>query len=146
MEATVNIVIDDLTEADLDNGYLEALTSLADVGLSTQEAVEIFRDRQRAGIQTYVARVPDGRVAGTVTLLVERKFIHRGGRTGHIEDVAVHRDFQKLGIGAALVRHATDEARKLGCYKVLLNCFDRIAPFYERLGFRRHDLGLRIDL
>jgi glucosamine-phosphate N-acetyltransferase len=146
MEVSTEMRIGELTEADLANGVLEALSSLAEVGLSAAEAGAVFHERQKAGVHTFVARAPDGRVAGTATLLVEPKFIHQGGRAGHIEDVAVHPDFQKKGIGAALVRHATEEARKLGCYKVLLNCFDRFAPFYERVGFRRHDLGLRHDL
>ena len=73
-------------------------------------------------------------------------FIHAGGWVGHIEDVAVHRDHQKKGIGAALIRHAVDEARKLGCYKVILSCFEDRVAFYEGLGFRPHDVGLRIDL
>jgi glucosamine-phosphate N-acetyltransferase len=146
MDVSPEVRVGELTEADLANGFLEALGSLSDVGLSAAEAADVFRERRKAGIHTFVARAPDGRVAGTATLLVEPKFIHRGGRAGHIEDVAVHQDFQKKGIGAALVRHATEEARRLGCYKVLLNCFDRFAPFYERVGYRRHDLGLRHDL
>jgi glucosamine-phosphate N-acetyltransferase len=85
-----------------------------------------------------------GRV-GTATLLVEQKFIHHGGKVGHIEDVAVHRDRQLRGIGTRLVKHATEEARKLGCYKVILDCFERLAPFYARLGYRTFNVGMRND-
>ena len=49
-------------------------------------------------------------------------------------------------IGAALVRHATEEARKLGCYKIILNCFENRIPFYKGLGFKPHDVGMRNDL
>ncbi|HEY6599290.1 MAG TPA: GNAT family N-acetyltransferase, partial [Pseudomonadales bacterium] len=62
------------------------------------------------------------------------------------EDVAVHKEFQQHGIGALLVRHLTTAARTLGCYKIILNCFDHLLPFYERQGYRRHDNGMRIDL
>jgi glucosamine-phosphate N-acetyltransferase len=139
------IAISDLNGQDLTRGFLEALETLAPVRLTHAEAVEVLRQRLRAGIHTYVARV-GGRVAGTVTLLVEDKFIHSGGRVGHIEDVAVHPDFQKQGIGAALVRHATEKAKDFGCYKAILNCHDHLIPFYERLGYRQYDTGMRIDL
>jgi glucosamine-phosphate N-acetyltransferase len=60
--------------------------------------------------------------------------------------VAVHQDFKKQGIGAALVRHATERARALGCYKAILDCSEHLLPFYEQLGFHRHEEGMRIDL
>jgi glucosamine-phosphate N-acetyltransferase len=141
----VNVFIDDLNALDLDNGFLETLNRLAEVRLSPEKAKQILRNRLKAGLRTYVARL-DGRVVGTATLLVEDKFIHSGGRVGHVEDVAVQQGYEKHGIGAALVRHATEEARRLGCYKVILNCYDRLVPFYERLGYHRHDVGMRCDL
>jgi glucosamine-phosphate N-acetyltransferase len=143
----MDLVIRDLKETDLTQGLQETLSNLANVQLTPQQAMEIHRERQRSGVRTYVAIDPEKKeIVGTLSLLVERKFIHAGGRVGHIEDVAVRRGFEKRGIGGALVRHATEEARKLGCYKVILNCFERLEPFYASLGFRRHDTGMRIDL
>jgi predicted N-acetyltransferase YhbS len=65
---------------------------------------------------------------------------------GHIEDVSVRVGYEKMGVGTALVRHAKEQARKLGCYKVILNCAEHLVPFYESLGFRRHVAQMRIDL
>ena len=141
----MNISIREFNALDLMNGFLETLSCLAEVGLSPDEAREVYRSHLRAGAHTYVA-IAEERVIGTVTLLLEQKFIHHGGQIGHIEDVAVHSDYQHHGVASALVRHATEVARKQGCYKVILSCFDRLVPFYERLGFRRHDVGMRIDL
>jgi glucosamine-phosphate N-acetyltransferase len=143
----MNLSIRDLEEGDISRCLLDTLSSLAGVQLTPGEAAVIHRERLRTGIRTYVA-VEDEKseVVGTVSLLVERKFIHVGGRVGHIEDVAVRRGFEKRGIGGALVRHATEEARRLGCYKVVLSCFEHLEPFYASLGFRRHDIGMRMDL
>jgi glucosamine-phosphate N-acetyltransferase len=138
-------VIREMTGPDLAHGFLESLAALAEVNLSFEEAAEVFRARLRAGTRTYVACVGN-HVIGTASLVVEQKFIHRGGKIGHIEDVAVHPDCRHLRVGSALVRHATEQARKLGCYKVILSCFERLVPFYESLGYHRHDLGMRIDL
>ena len=141
----MTFAIGELSEKDLSRGFLESLEGLGKAELSPAEAAKVFHGRVRAGVRTFVARAGD-QVIGTATLLIEQKFYHRGGHAGHIEDVSVHRDHQGQGVGAALVRHAVEEARRLGCYKVILNCDDRVMPFYVRLGFRRHSNGMRLDL
>jgi glucosamine-phosphate N-acetyltransferase len=140
----VDIVIRELTGQDLTERFLETLASLSEVNLSVTEAAEVFQRRLRAGIRTFVALHHD-EIVGTASLLIEQKFIHHGGKSGHIEDVAVHHDHQRQGIGSLLVAHATEEARKAGCYKVMLNCFDDRIPFYAKLGYRAHDRGMRLD-
>ncbi|HJZ91033.1 MAG TPA: GNAT family N-acetyltransferase, partial [Gemmataceae bacterium] len=61
-------------------------------------------------------------------------------------DVATHPSHQGKGAGSAVVRSLIDLARQSGCYKVILSCTDQNIAFYSRLGFRRHDNGMRIDL
>ncbi len=141
----VDVRIRMLFGSDLSNGFLEVLSTLSEVNLTVVEAGEVLRERLRTGIQTFVALTGD-RVVGTASFLMEKKFIHGGSYVGHIEDVAVHPDFQGLGIGKSLVRRIQQEARKAGCYKVILNCKDHNVPFYERLGFRRNELEMRYDL
>jgi glucosamine-phosphate N-acetyltransferase len=140
----VEVLVRALEPADLDNGFLDALAALSNVGMSPDEARDVYAGLP-PNLHTYVA-VCDGRVVGTTSLLVERKFIHAGGRVGHIEDVAVSPAMQNCGIGTCLVRHAVEEARRLGCYKVILECFDPLVSFYERMGFRPFNRGLRLDL
>ena len=130
---------------DLNQDFLDTLASLAKVNLTLEQTKVVFRERLRKGIRTFVASL-ENRIVGTASLFVEEKFIHEGGKSGHIEDVAVHKDFQKHGVGAALIRHVVEEARAAKCYKVILNCSEGTAAFYEKLGFRRHDIGMRLDL
>src|SRR5947209_8594946 len=114
-QATMDLVIGDLTALDFDRGFLDTIGSLSDPELSRSEAVKVFQHRLRNGVKTYVARYGD-RVVGTLSLLVEQKFIHGGGRVAHVEDVAVHRDYQGKGIGTVLVEHATAAARERRSY------------------------------
>lgn len=130
---------------DIPRGFLESMEGLAEVGLTTEEAAQVFHQRLRNSIHTYVALVGD-RVIGTASLLVERKFIHKGNHVAHVEDVAVHPSHRKAGVGAALIEHLIAEAKRYGCYKVILNCHERLVPFYEAQGFHRHDVGMRIDI
>ena len=143
----MNFVIRDLQGPDISKGLLETLRNLADVQLTPEEAGELHRRRLRTGVRCYVAWSAESQeVIGTVTLLIEQKFIHRGGQVGHIEDVSVRVGYEKMGVGTALVQHAKEQAQKLGCYKVILNCADHLIPFYESLGFRSNVVQMRTDL
>jgi glucosamine-phosphate N-acetyltransferase len=144
IDCPLNLTITELTGRDLTHSFLETLASLAPVELTPARAGEVFRSRLRTGVHTYIARLGE-QVIGTASLLLEQKFIHGGSWVGYVEDVAVHRDYQKQGIGTALVRHATEEARRHGCYKVILSCFEHLVPFYSRLGYRAYNHGMRYD-
>lgn len=137
------IQVRELRREDLDQGFLDALAALTEVNLTPAQARAVF-DCRHPNQFTYVAE-NNGRVVGTASLFVDQKFIHGGGRVGHIEDVSVAADMQRRGVGTALVRHAVASAEKLGCYKVILHCFAELAPFYRRMGFRDLNVGMRLD-
>lgn len=138
----------ELRSSDLSKGFLETLGSLSDVeGLAPEEARKILKAMKRAPLyRVFVASDANGDVIGATTLLVEQKFIHRGGMVGHIEDVAVKKGYEGMGVGSSLVSAAVETARGLGCYKCILDCKEELVGFYQRLGFRAHDVGMRIDL
>jgi glucosamine-phosphate N-acetyltransferase len=138
----------ELELGDLDKGVLSALGNLSDMGdLTVAGAKKVFGKMKKANYsRVLVAVVSDGKIAGTTTLLVEQKFIHGGGLVGHIEDVAVGPDFEGQGVGSTLVRAGIAKAKELGCYKVILDCKPELVGFYERIGFRKHEIGMRIDL
>lgn len=141
----MEVEIRELYGPDFARGFLDALAHLTDVNLTVDQAKELFRVRLGAGIRTYVAMVAD-RCIGTASLIIEQKFIHSGGRVGHVEDVAVHPDYVGHGVGGALIRYITEQAKKYGCYKIILDCLEDRVPFYERHGYRRVSAGMRLDL
>ncbi len=93
-----------LEQGDFSRGFLESLAHLAPVDLTVEEAIRIWRGRNAAGVRTVVAVDESGQVMGTASLILEHKFIHKGGTIGHIEDVAVHPDHEGKGVGSAVVR------------------------------------------
>jgi glucosamine-phosphate N-acetyltransferase len=139
--------IRELRASDLGNGFVETLGNLTDTGgLTPGAARKILRSMRRARLyHILVAIGADGQVVGATTLFVEQKFIHGGGLVGHIEDVAVRRGYEGRGVGGSLVKAAVETAEGLACYKCILDCKDELVGFYEKLGFRRHDVGMRID-
>jgi len=139
--------IRELAPADLGNGFVETLGNLSDTGgLTPAAARKVLGAMRRASLyHVLVAVGADGQVVGATTLLVEQKFIHRGGLVGHIEDVAVREGYEGRGVGRSLVKAAVEMAERHGCYKCILDCREELVSFYEKLGFRRHDVGMRTD-
>lgn len=74
-------------------------------------------------------------VQGCITLIIERKMIHNGQHVGHIEDVVVDETYRSLKIGKQLMEHVITYTKENQCYKVILNCNDKVEGFYTKLGF-----------
>ncbi len=142
----IDIKIRELEEKDLFNGFLESLDSLRKASdLSPKKAKEIFKKiKSDKNYKIYVA-VLDSKVVGTTTLFIEQKFIHDGGKVGHIEDVAVIKEYQGKGIGQKVIKALLEYAKKEGCYKTILDCTDDLVSFYEKTGFKRHSNSMRFD-
>jgi GNAT superfamily N-acetyltransferase len=67
---------------------------------------------------------------------------------GFLEDVFVEEGKRGKGTGTKIVEAAIAEAKKLGCYKLIGTSRDskpEVHRFYERLGFKKHGVELRID-
>lgn len=141
-----DIKIRELKEKDLFNGFLESLDSLRRASdLSPKKAKEIFKKiKSDKNYKIYVA-ILDSKVVGTATIFIEQKFIHDGGKVGHIEDVSVRKNYKDKGIGQKIVKALLEYAKKKGCYKTILDCTDDLIPFYEKIGFKRHSNSMRFD-
>ena len=140
------LIIRKIIESDLENNFLESLDNLKQASdLDLDIAKEILRkilDDENHII--HVAEM-DGMVVGSTTLLIEQKFIHKGGLVGHIEDVVVKKEFEGQGIGMKLVKSLLDVAKQKNCYKTILNCKDNLRPFYAKMGFKPATNEMRFD-
>ena len=140
------LIIRKIIESDLENGFLESLDSLRKASnLEQSSAKNILKNiLENENHIIHVAEL-DGEIVGSTTLLIEPKFIHQGGFVGHIEDVAVKKEFEGQGIGMKLVLSLLDVAKERKCYKTILNCEDEILSFYEKIGFRQKTNEMRFD-
>ena len=135
-----------LQRKDIYNGFLLSLDSLRKSSdIKPKKANMIFKKiSKNSDLMIYVA-IEDKKVIGAASVLIEQKFIHNGGKVGHIEDVAVRKEFQGKGVGQRLVNGLLQYAKKRGCYKTILDCSDDLIPFYENLGFKRYSNSMRFD-
>lgn len=141
-----NITIRKLQKEDLDNGFLQTLDSLRQTSNMGKKIAEKIFDKINSNPDQIVAvAIIEGKIVGSVTLLIETKFIHNGGKVGHIEDVVVDKEYQRKGIGEKIVIYLLRYANDQGCYKTILDCADDVKPFYEKLGFKHNANALRFD-
>jgi len=132
-------------------GYLKALDALSPTDLNfkkwedKQFLFSILNQRKIKGVHSFVA-INGTDVLGTASVFLEPKVIHHGGIAAHIEDVAVIKPKQKMGIGKSLVRHIIEFCSTKRVYKILLACNDDVMAFYEKFGFKRSANTMRLNL
>ena len=141
-----NITVRKLQKEDLLSGFLQTLDSLRQASNMNKKTAEKIFDKINSNPDHIVAvAVIEGKIVGSTTLLIETKFIHNGGKVGHIEDVVVDKEYQRKGIGEKIVMYLLRYAKDQGCYKTILDCTDEVKPFYEKLGFKHNANALRFD-
>ncbi len=140
------IKIRKLQKKDLYNGFLISLDSLRKSShLKPKKAIMIFDKISKNPDYTIYVAVENGKIIGATTLFIEQKFIHDGGKVGHIEDVVVRQGYQGKGVGKMIVTALLKHAEKKGCYKTILDCTDDLIPFYNKIGFKKHSNAMRFD-
>jgi GNAT superfamily N-acetyltransferase len=96
-----------------------------------------------------LAAVDGDAVVGTLQLTFLPGLARRGALRAQIEAVRVSSGQRSLGLGAAMLGWAADEARRRGCGLVQLTT-DKSRPdahrFYERLGFTATHEGMKLQL
>ncbi len=145
LKSLASLEIRHLLASDFNEGFVETIAALSPVSLSQRQFGEIMRDRLRNNIETIVC-VADNFIVGTASYFIEKKFLHNGATVMHVEDVAVHKDYQGNGIGKKLMTFLEIEAKAQNCYKIILNCSEENVNFYEKCSYKRHSIEMRKDL
>jgi ribosomal protein S18 acetylase RimI-like enzyme len=108
-----------------------------------------FREIDASAANTLLVAELGGAVVGTLQLTIIPGMSRRGARRAEIEAVRVASTLRSRGIGEALVQHAIALAREAGCVSVqLITHVTRTDAhrFYDRLGFARSHLGMKMML
>ena len=141
-----SIKIRKLQRKDIYNGFLLSLDSLRKSShIKPKKANAIFNKISKNPHHVIYVAIENSKIIGAASILIEQKFIHDGGKVGHIEDVAVRKEFQGKGIGKKIVNALLKYAEKQGCYKTFLIVQMNLIPFYENIGFKRYSNSMRFD-
>jgi predicted N-acetyltransferase YhbS len=133
------IVIREINESDLRNGFLEVLDNLVSPNITEEHATKILKKIKLNKLhKIFVAiNTSNNQVVGCITLLIEFKFINKGMKVGYVEDVAVRRGYERKGIGRKLVNEVTNfGTSRAKCKKIILYCNKNNIPFYNEMGFK----------
>jgi glucosamine-phosphate N-acetyltransferase len=136
------MTIREFNSNDINNGLLNVLK---ETWFITEISDETLTEWQMSNNYMFVAEI-DNTVIGTLTLHTQKKLIRNGGLCGFIEDVAVKSEYRGNNIGSLLVQEGIKKAKELGCYKVILSCFDERINFYIKNGFLKESNTMRINL
>ena len=144
-----NYQVRELEKKDLEPvfGFLKTLSDLAEVGnLSQEKTEEVLEIINAQGSRIFIAVSDEGQIIGSLTLMLEQKFLRSGKIAGHIEDVVTRKGYEGLGIASTLMKKATETARESGCYKLILDCEEGLVSFYEKFNFKKQGVFMKIYL
>ena len=105
---------------------------------------------KKAGKENAVrlSAVENGEELGAMYLYLIRNDSHKEPY-GLLEDLLVKEEHRKKGIGSTLVKEAIEEAKHLGCYKLIGTSRlsrENVHQFYEKLGLKKYGYEFRMDL
>ena len=138
-----NIKFRKLLIDDFNKGYLQLLEQLTIVGdISKEEFIKIYSS---IGSNIYVYEDLEAqKIIASATLLIEQKFIHNGGKVGHLEDVVVDSNYRGFRIGQKIIQKIINLAKENNCYKLIADCKTDLIPFYQKNGFQKKDEQIAI--
>jgi len=82
----------------------------------------------------------EGRVVSSVTLVIVENLTHNQRPYGIIENVVTHSDFRGKHYATALMNRASEIAKDMDCYKIMLMTGSKKAStlrFYENCGYTK---------
>ncbi|KAE9382195.1 putative glucosamine 6-phosphate N-acetyltransferase 1 [Stipitochalara longipes BDJ] len=138
-----------LQRSDFRYRHLDVLRDLAHVGDITEEQwIERFDDMKQCNGTYFILVFVDQRkeaepmVIGTGTLMIEKKFLCSLGKQGHIEDVAIAKDYQGKKLGMLMIEALDKISEQVGSYKTILDCRPEKEGFYLKCGYERRGLEM----
>jgi len=109
--------------------------------------MEIQKEEVRAnGVKLFIEK--DGKEVGRAYLYLMTNDLHERP-FGLMEDVMVDESLRGQGIGTRLVNALVEEAKRLGCYKIIATSRysrPKVHDLYLKLGWKDHGKEFRIDL
>lgn len=139
-------MIRELREQDYYKGFLNLLEQLTMVDADNITYDDFIKHLAIIKSKVFVMEDGEGKIIGTMALLIEEKFIHKLSSVGHIEDVVVDDEYRGKGLGKMLIDYGIKYAKDNGCYKIILNCADKNITFYEKCGFKSKNVEMSLYL
>ncbi len=133
----VNSNIEKLT--DLKNQYIELMSELTVCEqLDNATFYSKLKEIDSMGQIIIACKFTGGdcvEIVGSGTIIFEPKIIRGGKSVGHIEDIVVKSSYRGNKISQNILNELKDYAKFSNCYKVILDCDEKVCPVYKSNGF-----------
>ena len=144
----IEIEIRPLEYQDLNLEYHNLLNNISEYRvneeLDNKKKQKFWNEQQKDNNYKIFIMTYQKKIVGTGSLIIQNKIIHHYSKIGYLEDVVIHPDFQKHGLGKKLIQFMIVKAKELGCYKCLLNCSYQNKTFYQKCGFTKEEVNMSI--
>ena len=125
--------------------YITLINNFRECNISKDEFINILEKIKING-NIYIYKI-DNKIAGTISLLLEQKFIHNGAIYGYIEDLFVAETYRNLGIGSKLISFVIEKARKIKkCRIIKLNSNLQLIKFYKKKNFEKYGYTMYLKI
>ena len=129
--------------------YLDLLTQLTQVSIYNDETFislvnNIFKMGSIIVCYKNSPMTPDFDIVASGTIIIEPKIIRGGKPVGHIEDIVTSSSYRGKGLGQDILELLIQEGREKNCYKIILDCVEKLESFYSKNGFKKK--GLQMSL
>ncbi|OMJ73979.1 hypothetical protein SteCoe_27190 [Stentor coeruleus] len=142
--------IRNLSEDDFRKGFNELMTVLDTEAQLDEEGFIEYCSNIRKMPDEYMHIVAEetlsGRIVASASVMIERKYLRTGGKVGHLEDLIVNPSFRKQGLGKKILDILITRAREKGCYKVIISAVHDSSEYFEKNGFKKKGLNMKILL
>lgn len=152
MERT-RITLKDLTKV---SGIINE-TNIIELLSQLSNTCKPFQEQQFETLRIYLRENPCHKIwcvsnndtdelIGMVTTILEPKIIHGFSYVVHIEDVVIGEKWRGYGFGKEVLEHIKQYSHSVHAYKIILNCSENVASFYEKSGFTQKNVEMSLYL
>ncbi|EGC38157.1 hypothetical protein DICPUDRAFT_76233 [Dictyostelium purpureum] len=135
--------------SDFEKGFSECLQQLTEAKFTKSQFIDRYSELKKQPDTYFIVVAEDlkkKKIIACGTLFVEKKFIRNCGTCGHIEDIVVDKTYRGKNLGLRIIEQLTHIGKKLGCYKLILDCSDSNVKFYEKCLFEKKGVQMSLYL
>lgn len=129
-----------ITKKDIKNKYLKLLGELTNVDELEDKLFEINLNKICSIGKIIIGYIFSDEtncfeIVGSGTVIIEPKIIRGGKSVAHIEDIVVKSSWRGKKISQNILNKLKEYAKLSNCYKVILDCDEKVSRVYELNGF-----------
>ena len=125
------------------NNYYYLINQLQTTHFSKKQFKNTLKKIKKSNSEIWVL-VENNIFVGSCTIIFEYKFIHNNSKIAHIEDLIINNQYRSKGMGKILLNHLINNAKNKECYKIILNCEDKLVSYYKKSGFIKKSNGMAL--